>query len=392
MVEIIRIDVLNSKIAMKEIGEKYGENVLMLSNSRVAGKNRIVIAADEHNRLPAEHLKAPRIASLESASEPDTVLLYNQSAAQEISGSGEPQQLKDLTSLIKTEFEAVKKNLLEIKQCAQLGLDNGLSALLDDSMIPASLMRKLVQETTGCRTATQITDSLEQFLDINLPATARLTGRPELHVLAGNHGSGKTLCAMRLAARIKADCQHPAIVVSYKAYKNGAWAQLQLLGAKTGIDVYRANDIATLVTIVIENIDRSSVIIELPSCNSADEALLLNQELPIARFHMVVACDSYGAVIGNILNASQLSFSSVLVTRLDYPEVYWPLISFLLEQKLPLLFGCSSPDVEQPLIEINKSILAEAILRDVRQRLLVSTISAVNPSPASFGSGMLDNK
>jgi len=383
MMQLIKIIALNSKIAMKEISEKYGENVLMLSNSRVAGKTQIVIAADENNRLPAAHLNAPRVAHRESASEPDTVFASNQSATQVISGPSESQLIKDLTSLIKIELEAVKKHLLEIKHSSQTRPDNELSALLNDSMIPASLMCKLAQETTGCRTATQMIDSLEQFLDTNLPSNARLTGRPEVHVLAGNHGSGKTLCAVRLAAKINADCQHPAIVVSYKAYKEGAWAQLQLLGAKAGIDVYRANDIDTLVTIANENIDHSSVIIELPSSNSVDEALLLNQELPIARFHMVVACDSYGAATSNILKTSQLRFSSVLVTRLDYRGVYWPLISFLLEQKLPLLFGCASPDVAQPLIEINKSILTDAVLQDMRQSLSDWTITLVKPSPAA---------
>jgi len=379
MMQIIKIAAPNSKIAMKEISEKYGENVLILSNSRVAGKNQIIIAADENSRLPAARLRAPRIAHLESVPEPDTVFASNQ-ATQVISGSGEPQLFKDLTSLIKIEFEAVKKNLLAIMHSAQTRPDNELSALLDDSMIPASLMRKLVQETAGCQTATQIIDSLEQFLNTNLPSNARLTGRPEVHVLAGNHGSGKTLCAVRLAAKINADCQHPAIVVSYKAYKDGAWAQLQLLGAKTGIDVYRANDIGTLVTIASENIDHSSVIIELPSSNSVDEALLLNQELPIARFHMVVACDSYGTATSNILKASQLRFSSVLVTRLDSRGVHWPLISFLLDQKLPLLFGCASPDVAQPLIEFNKSILTDAVLQDIRQRLSDWTIAQIRHS------------
>jgi len=384
MMQIIKIDAPNSKIGMKEISETYGDNVLILSNSRVAGKSQIVIAADENSR-PAAPLQAPRIAPIESAPSPEAVFASTQSFLQGLSGSGESQLIKDLTALIKTEFEGVQKHLLEIKHSAQTRPDNELSALLDDSAIPASLMRKLLQETAGCQSAAQITDSLEQFLEANLPANARLTGRPEVHVLAGNHGSGKTLCAVRLAARINAECQHPAIVVSYKAYKDGAWAQLQLLGAKTGVDVYRANDIGTLVTIANENIDHSSVIIELPSSNSMDEALLLNQELPFARFHMVVPCDSYGTALSRMLKTSQLRFSSVLITRLDC-HVYWPLISFLLEQKLPLLFGCASPDIAQPLIDIDKSILTDAVLLELRQRLSEWTIAPVRPASASFGS------
>ena len=387
--QIIKIDALNSKIAMKEISEKYGDNVLILSNSRVAGKSRIVIAADEKSRLPATPPSAEKIAYLKSAPEPDGLLSPpEQLQTERISVSGEAQLLADLTSLIRIEFDEVRKGLLEIRHSAQSRPDNDLSALLDDSVIPASLMRKLAQETAGCRTATQITDSLELFLDNNLPPNVRLGARPEVHVLAGNHGSGKTLCAVRLAARINTECQHPAIVVSYKAYKEGAWAQLQLLGAKTGVDVYRANDVGTLVTIANENIGHSSVIIELPSSNSVDEALLLNQELPFARFHLVAPCDSYGAAISNMLKASTLRFSSVLVTRLDCRVEYWPLISFLLDQKLPLWFGCASPDVAHPLIDINKSTLIDAVMQDIRRRLSDWTTGPAATLPVSFSNAI----
>ncbi len=88
--------------------------------------------------------------------------------------------------------------------------------------------------------------------------------KPGIHALFGNHGCGKTTLAIKLASFLSST-DKPAIVVSYRDDKDGAWSVLQVLGAKAGIATFQACGEENLRALIKEFSNSRSIIIDTSS-------------------------------------------------------------------------------------------------------------------------------
>lgn len=353
--KIERFDAIDARTGMREINAKYGDDVLIISNSRLAGKNRFVIAV---NDTPAPIPEAePAVIS---------------------GGSQDTEALNALAMLMTTRFESLQRDLAQVRrnQASLYHLTQGENAnaaaaehkvmkLLANSTLPVNLLHRLQKITARCTQDTEIIQAVRIFLTHQLPGSAVLADTPTTHILVGTPGAGKTLSAIRMGAALNNSRNKSAVVVGYKLSQDGAQAQLQKLGEKAGVPVDYANDSATLLSIINRHIGASSVIVDVPGNLPASELVNLKKCLPSAMFHLVMAKDNNQQELHFFTTMSGLTLTSAIITRLDCKGEYWPLIHSLMEHKIPLLFGAHSADICQAFVSMDKKMIVKEVIRSM---------------------------
>lgn len=353
-------DSIDTKTGMREISSRYGGDVLIISNSRLDGKNRFVIAVDKEREGKPEE-----IDNFE-----EQVKDIFSSKIQEVKKSltEENENLssaKELIEYIRVEFDRIRSGFNAQNNNYDRSGQISLEEILGSSSIPVRFLRRLENVVENCTSKKDVLNELGKYFQDHIPSMARLPNTPALHILMGSHGAGKTLCAVRLAWHITSTYKHQAIAVSYKPGKNGSWAHMQLLGSKLGIEVYRAAEISSLLAIISENMQSSSIIIEISSNVDAKEISEFQNDFPFAHFHLVLPKDGYSDIFSSQMEKSAPYFSSILATRLDRQGTYWPLLDTITDKKIPLLFGSVSEDVTVPFVEIDKDFLIREAFPDV---------------------------
>lgn len=347
--KIERFDAIDARSGMREINAKYGDDVLIISNSRLAGKNRFVIAVND-TATPM----------------PDATAVKTKADRQDSAA------LKELQRLMDSRFESLKGDLMLVrrnqaslyhltqgKNTAAAASEHKLLQLLANTTVPVNLLHRLQKITARCSKQSDIVQAVRIFLSRQLPETVMLADTPTTHILVGSHGVGKSLSAMRMGAMINAQADKSAVVVGYKSTKDGARAQLQILGEKAGVRIDFANDCETLLSIINRHMGASSVIVDVPGDLPASELYNLSQCLPLAEFHLVMAKDNNQHDLQFCKKEYGLTFSSAIITRMDCQGAYWPLIHSLMEHKIPLLFGGHSASVHQPFVSLDKKLLVK---------------------------------
>lgn len=356
-------DSLDTKTGMREISSKYGGDVLIISNSRLAGKNRFVIAVDKEKK---EEKETSGIGDFSNEAKDIFISKIRDVEATLTSKREDISLVKELIEYIRSEFDHIKSSFTEDSHHTEKAGPRIIRELLENSFVSMSLLKRLEMQVENCNSKADVLGEISRFLQKQIPGVAQLPRTPALHMLAGGHGAGKTLCAVRMARHIVSACKHSAIAVSYKPGQNGSWAQMQLLGAKLGVEVYCAGDFSTLLNIINENMQFSSIAIELPGNMEAEELAELQHDLPFAQFHLVVPKGDYATSLQYPISDGNLRFASVLVTRLDRQGAYWPLLNLLIDNKIPLLLGSASENVATPFIELEKNMIIQEVLHDMQ--------------------------
>lgn len=354
-------DSIDTKTGMREISSRYGGDVLIISNSRVDGKNRFVIAVDKDKEDKPEEINNFEIQGKDIFS--SKIKEVEKSLTEEDENIS---SAKELIEYIRVEFDRIKSgnNTKNVKNDRSGKII--FEEILGETSISMRFARRLENLIENCTSKKGVISELGKYFQNQIPGVAQLPSAPALHMLVGNHGAGKTLCAVRMAWHIASTYKHSAIAVSYKPGKNGSWAHMQLLGSKLGVEVYRAAEISALLAIISENMHSSSIIIEISSNVDVKEIAEMQNDLPFAHFHLVIPKDGYSNMLNPQMGKLALNFSSILATRLDRQGSYWPLMDAITEGKIPVLFGSISEDVTIPFIEIDKDFLIKETLKDER--------------------------
>lgn len=374
---IERLEAEDTKSGLRELAQRFGDDVLIIANTRQTGKNHFVFAVDD---TPVAS------AGLWLEDEPALTITPQASAARFVAAAEEPAAnsglaqatapalataalagVQELSLLMKTEFESLRRALREThnspsRDSAPEGFQ--LSEHLEEAAISARLMKKMQALTAHCTCTSDARQLLQEFLLENLPASTQLPPEPGVHFLVGQAGVGKTVNAFRLASHLQEQGRQ-ALVVGYKPTRDGTWTQLQLLGAKRGIDVYQAAEWTMLLSIINEHMGHASLIVELPSTLDFTELQRLQNDLTFANFHLLVAKDTASTSSRGFRQGTGLSFASTWITRLDSPGACWPLVETLLETRTPLLFAGAGPLPASPLITLDKRMLAEEVLKEI---------------------------
>ncbi len=380
---IERFDAVDASRGMREINTKYGDDVLIIANTRVDGKIQFVIAIDTEVRPPKLFTPESLVEDFSGASASPG----KQADLPDEPAPPEPISLRDsqdLVALMNAGFGDIKSLLEELRQQQSKPLpqiarrvtgaaDNAalrLMRLFAGNTLPLDLLQSWVGVTSACAEDAECVAAIRSWLNGKLRDAPPFARQPGVHFLVGAHGVGKTVNGLRLAARLSHGQTAPAaLFVPYKLANEATLSSIRIMGQRAGVNSLPAPDFPALVTLINEHISRCSLVIELPANLHASELLRLQQRLPSAFFHLVIAADSQVNDLQYVTREGSLTFSSALITRIDYQSVHWPLIHTLIRNDVPVMLGSHSGSVEQPLVDMDKSSIIDDAIRGISDKL-----------------------
>jgi flagellar biosynthesis GTPase FlhF len=232
----------------------------------------------------------------------------------------------------------------------------GLRALLTDS----------IQALESVEEAWPVMQSLLVGA-LNRPAIAP----PEsgMHALCGPSGSGKTSMVGRLAyAAAQVHGVENQVMISFADQRPGAWAQMQLLAAQSGVACFRANN-SDMLRALLQELEGKTVWIDTCGTDFSAQAELLQAEHPKVLRHAVLPVDATVTSVQKILQNSPVSWTSLMLTKVDEAAHPWPLIKGLSEQSLPVSCVAADSRILQAPVAFDAQVLVQMALRPLQVQL-----------------------
>lgn len=382
-----RIYAPSTKAGIDRITAQCGDNVMILSNRREDDQNVILVAFDEGSapqvsaEKPAKanfgsildsrnsHLRdqlikqapvKPAVSSMPASKAPAARPV--ESTGAENIDRAEERVMQSLATQIREELMSLKHEIVSLKNDRNSKASDNREHELIGKLYETGASAPLIQECRNLLVAEEDSAAVTVLLADHvrkLGITGELlTGGT--HMLIGSHGSGKTTMAVKLAQHLQTP-DMPAIVISYKDKKEGAWSVLRLLCARAGITAYQAQTIESLMAVVEEYGDRASIVID--TCSATPEATLteIRASIKDARFHAVLPADTYLGSLRSLGGNEFAEFDSALLTRMDHDVQPWPIVKLLQANRIRISLGCTSPDPEVKLLEVTPDLLAEKL-------------------------------
>ena len=416
--ELKRILARDSRSANERAIQLYGPDVLIISTQRLDNQTELIVAVDL-DAMPEPEVSEPvnRAASspaeaaapfvpfsklFQSASSlaplssdtPSPELGQSVEAAvaapqgrvsapalkQEEAGTEqlrhESQRSQEIVELLRLEMAALRKEFslsrqmmpwqdglrlsLAIQQLSlamsEVGVPAGLRALLTDSL----------QELESVQDAWPVMQSL---LVNALNRPAMVPPESGVHALCGPSGSGKTSMVARLAyAAAQAHGVENQAMVSFADQRPGAWAQMQLLAAQSGVTCFRAANSDMLRTL-LQELEGKTVWIDTCGTDFGVQAELLKIEHPKVLRHAVLPVDATVTSVQKILQNSVVGWSSLMLSKVDEAAYPWALIKGLSEHSLGVSCMAGSGRVDLAAEPFDASRLVQLALTPLVQHL-----------------------
>ncbi|MEY4643725.1 MAG: Signal recognition particle 54 kDa protein [Pseudomonadota bacterium] len=396
--ELKRILARDSRSATEQALARFGPNVFVISNQRLAGQTELVVAVDvQAAQSHEEELVATAQATASAGGNFETNLRVAKSAvglepefAPEASFTPMPStppptstptpsasaendrdwiRSREIVATVREEIAALRQEF-RLSQKSQLwqSEQNWPEAIaplvqgLQEAAVPASLRTLLLD---GLREQSHLgaaIDTITQQLVFNLPDLRSPAPASGIHVLAGSSGSGKTTMAARLVQRAQQDIPAEQMaVIAFKDQRAGAWQQTQMLCAQSGVDCYRAKDSETLALLLAELSERRLILIDTPGVQLKENLSELQRLCPAASWHAVLPADASSVTLQRVLGANSLAWASLMVSKLDESSAPWPLLHYLMQaaKPIPLSVASGSEQVNDGLTELTPAMLAD---------------------------------
>ena len=140
---------------------------------------------------------------------------------------------------------------------------------------------------------------------------------------------------VRLAkqAGLSLDVEQQAII-SYCDQRPGAWSQLQVLAAQTGVECYKASDVQTLKLLLDDLSGRKAIWIDTPGTDFMAHADTLRSAVPGLELHAVLPVDATVTSVQKVLETSATPWASLMLSKLDEAAHPWPMIQGLCNNAL----------------------------------------------------------
>ena len=253
---------------------------------------------------------------------------------------------RDIVELVRGELAQLRKEFRMTQQMNlwQMGtqIHPALAPLrqsLQEAPIPAALKALLVDSIHQKETPESALQEIRTQLLHSIGDTQRALPDSGIHVYSGFSGSGKSMTVARLAQH--ASSMHGAeqvAVISYQDIKPGAWNQTQLLCAQSGADCFRATNAAALQLLLEELQSRRLILIDTSGVQIGErlqEIQAVSQQLQMQMsMHAVLPADASQATIAKLSQMANMSWTSLVVSKLDESTQPWALLQFLIEQPL----------------------------------------------------------
>lgn len=265
----------------------------------------------------------------------------------------ESLKAREIVDMVRQELAAMRN---EFKLSQQLEAWSGTQSVTDEMRplieafnetgMPVGL-RALVTDVVNQHTdMTAALSDIADMLGAAIKHTNVLENIQGIHLIAGSSGAGKTLMAGRLAKHAALNYGDQAVaIISYNDMRFGAWSQTQLIGSQAGVETYRASSPEMLESLLQELDSRKLIIIDTPGVDVISHMKALTQLLPDAHKHLVLAADASESSVKRHLKSTELTWDSVMLSRLE-PDVYpWAVLNSLLNTDTPISLGATEPSI-----------------------------------------------
>ena len=392
--ELKRILARDSRAANEKALQLYGPDVLVISSQRVDNQTELIVAIDTtegRNEADAHKTASPVVAAADQdrfvafsdvfkvnmappAAEPQPAEDVYEPAAQRLAATTQavrqdapasvqsvaqavsPPNLendtdaeslrrsKDTVELLRLEIAALRQEFNLNRQVAMWQSGQGLSpeltgwfAHMQELGVPASLRTLMADAVKDCETVSLAWPLVHQVLTQAVQRRKVTSPVKGIHAVVGPSGAGKTLMVARMVQA--AVSQIPAeemAIISFSDTKAGAWSQLQVLAAQSGIGCYRAGDVSTLEVLLGELSHLKAIWIDTPGSDFLQHAAKLQGLGTAIHLHAVLALDATVTNVRKIFDASELSWKSIMLTKLDEAAHPWHVLRALCDSSLPV--------------------------------------------------------
>jgi flagellar biosynthesis GTPase FlhF len=437
--ELKRILARDSRSANEKAIQLYGSDVLIISSQRLDNQTELIVAVDL-DATPETSMAEPFKAAVPSQEEsvapfvPFSKLFQSASAfaplppeeslpevaqplevavaapqlavpmsevfpqAQAQQQQYEGQRSQEIVELLCLEMAALRKEFSLSRQ--MMPWQDGLR--LSPAMQQLSLAMSEVGMPAGLRAL--LTDSIQELESVQeaLPVMKSLLvgalNRPAMtppesgvHALCGPSGSGKTSMVGRLAyAAAQLHGVENQVMISFADQRPGAWAQIQLLAAQSGVACFRAAN-SDMLRALLQDLEGKTVWIDTCGTDFAAQAERLQNEHTKIMRHAVLPVDATVTSVQKILQNSALTWSSLMLSKVDEAGYPWALIKGLSEQSLGVSCMAGSTRIEQAPVSFDAQRLVQLALTPLLQHLPqvgdvqaeMPVLAAVNATPSA---------
>ena len=417
--ELQRILARDSRSANEKAIQLYGKDVLIISSQRLDNQIELIVAVDL-DTTPEAPVAEPAKAALDKREEaaapfvPFSKLFQSASAfaplppeesAPEVTQPLEaavaaPQALastpalnqesqalqmyegqrsQEIVELLRLEMAALRKEFSLSRQMMpwQDGLRlspaiQQLSIAMSEVGMPAGL-RVLLTDSI------QTLESVEAALPVMQSLLVGALNRPAMsppesgvHALCGPSGAGKTSMVGRLSyAAAQVHGVENQVMISFADQRPGAWAQMQLLAAQSGVACFRAAN-SDMLRALLQEMEGKTVWIDTCGTDFSAQAERLQAEHSMVLRHAVLPVDATVTSVQKILQNSAVKWSSLMLSKVDEAAYPWALIKGLSEQSLGVSCVAGSTRMEQAAQPFDAARLVQLALTPLQQHVPVA--------------------
>ena len=277
---------------------------------------------------------------------------------------------QETVELLRQEMSALRQEFALSRQMAVwqggLGLAPEIEQLWNQLLelgMPARLRSLLLDSVRSLHSVEEARGMVFQLLSEALKRPALAAPTQGVHALCGPSGSGKTLMVVRLAkqASLAVDAEQQAII-SYCDQRPGAWSQLQVLAAQTGVECYKAGDAQTLKLLLDELSGRQAIWIDTPGTDFLAHAQTLRALGTPLQLHAVLPVDATVTSVQKVLDTSGQSWASLMLSKQDEAAHPWPLIQGLCNQAVGVSMVSQGATLASPVAAFDPAQLVQMAL------------------------------
>ena len=414
--ELQRVLAHDTRKAMEKVYELYGEDAMVVSNSRTHNQTELVVAIDlatqamdALSETPVTN-PSPRREALGEMPNFDSVLESHVFGGQKVAGDqkalrsdrvSQPDgdqippfdrgieinpdfsnvtsmeqddtanlRAREIVDMVKQELASMRK---EFKLSQQVDAWSGTLAVSDEMRplidafnetgMPVGLRAMLTDIINNHTDMISALTEIASFIGDGIKHVNLLDNMSGVHFIAGASGAGKSLMAGRLCKQMAVQYGDQEVaMISYNDTRFGAWNQAQLIGTQAGVETFRANNIETLGQLLSELESRKVIIIDTPGVDLTNNIETLSKLLPQAKKHLVIAADASEASLKRHLLNPDLDWDSVMLSRLETQVYPWPVISALMSSDMSLSVAAAEPTILDSAVPMSGIGLAQHTL------------------------------
>jgi flagellar biosynthesis protein FlhF len=423
--ELQRILARDTRSAMEQVFNLYGEDAMIVANNRVKGQTEIIVALDLVSEVKAALIKTPEAVSQErsatqfgelieahmqgksedpitpsaayseisfgSAFEPMSAATATSkmpaldplvsasldSVSNALNGENykeaadrEYLKAREIVDLVKQEL-SVMRDEYKLSQhkdswTGKLAVNDEMGPLVEafnETGMPLGMRESVIEVINQSTSMTDAINQISTAIGDEIEHIDLLNNLEGVHIIAGSSGSGKSMMAGRLAKQMAQQYgEHEVALISFNDARIGAWAQTQLIGSQAGVDTFRANSIEILMQLISEVCARKLVLIDTAGVTIQTHIRALSEALPEAQKHLLLAADASEASAKRELKSDSVQWDSVMLSRFDGEVHPWAVIYLLLQHAVPLSVAAVTPNITEKALPLDGFKLAEQAL------------------------------